>query len=711
MLNCVAVSLSYNVSRFTDLHVSFYRLPYSTPESKLPKTQHLVSIACYEKGEPSYTIQDTSDMPIINVQSCVNGEFIEVSHINCSDQSSQLFKQVQFKSTIDKYLVVSSLGGGRSQIMACNPKFRHMKLLPWGGVAAHLSRNEDKPPSCSGNAFCFLPLPAETGLPVHINGYFELSSNRRDIWAGDDMTGEGKIRWEWNRSLLSDVIAPLYVNLLVVAGRLLGPGDRFKALFPIQSKNEVWGLVLKEFYREAERRPLFFSDLDAGQWVTAKEAVIVEEVAEEANNTIMHRLCDILLREGLKVTMLPRTIITHLKQEGCQAVEATASWTRSWFKRQGVHPSLAEMSSALFLLKFCSSDIMGSKKYAELVGLPLLPLCDGSLGVIGARAFVSASTTSSMFYVCTKMERELLRETSRFLVNAWSDDDGVNRLLTATDFHLCTNVSILDRESFVLLMGMHFPKEWGDLPEVRWDSSNHMSNEWVAKLWHYIVSTADPENERNFIEPFVNTLHILPAFISDEERTLMKVAHDMAVVCPVKPLSSLDTLTDKICDVLKLIGVRVLDISAFPNQSKEHLVKALVDGYVQPLTAPGVLRAIRKTFPSDIVVGDLIRRISIRFRNISESGKDSLRLFLASAINEQEEVFDIDLTCTLRALPIFQLYHGNTGATVYSDIVGDVFIPPIGSDEYFLDRNFVKAKDRTDGRLPVCFASLALIFF
>lgn len=34
----------------------------------------------------------------------------------------------------------------------------------------------------SGRAFCFLPLPAKTGLPVHINAFFELSSNRRDIW-------------------------------------------------------------------------------------------------------------------------------------------------------------------------------------------------------------------------------------------------------------------------------------------------------------------------------------------------------------------------------------------------------------------------------------------------------------------------------------------------------------------------------------------------
>jgi hypothetical protein len=34
-----------------------------------------------------------------------------------------------------------------------------------------------------GKAFCFLPLPfAAGGFSIHMNGYFELSSNRRDIW-------------------------------------------------------------------------------------------------------------------------------------------------------------------------------------------------------------------------------------------------------------------------------------------------------------------------------------------------------------------------------------------------------------------------------------------------------------------------------------------------------------------------------------------------
>ena len=54
----------------------------------------------------------------------------------------------------------------------------------------------------------------KTGLPVHLNGYFELSSNRRDIWRGDDTTGESKLRSTWNQLLLRDVLTPLYASLV-----------------------------------------------------------------------------------------------------------------------------------------------------------------------------------------------------------------------------------------------------------------------------------------------------------------------------------------------------------------------------------------------------------------------------------------------------------------------------------------------------------------
>lgn len=87
----------------------------------------------------------------------------------------------------EKWQVCNQLGGRRATEIAGSEKARHMRLVPWAGVAARLSTNEaaaavggsgERPVLPRGAAYCFLPLPVVTGLPVHVNGYFELSSNR-----------------------------------------------------------------------------------------------------------------------------------------------------------------------------------------------------------------------------------------------------------------------------------------------------------------------------------------------------------------------------------------------------------------------------------------------------------------------------------------------------------------------------------------------------
>ena len=57
---------------------------------------------------------------------------------------------------------------------------------------------------------------------MHCNGYFELSSNRRDLWwgDGDDMTGSGSLRYFWNMTLLQDVVCRCYVEVLQYAKKL-----------------------------------------------------------------------------------------------------------------------------------------------------------------------------------------------------------------------------------------------------------------------------------------------------------------------------------------------------------------------------------------------------------------------------------------------------------------------------------------------------------
>ena len=95
------------------------------------------------------------------------------------------------------------------------PSGRRRSPLGWCGRHRRGGGVAPAPPVV-GQAFCFLPLPTETGLPVHINGFFELSSNRRDIWHGRDMAGAGQLRSEWNVALLEDVVAPSYSQMLLL---------------------------------------------------------------------------------------------------------------------------------------------------------------------------------------------------------------------------------------------------------------------------------------------------------------------------------------------------------------------------------------------------------------------------------------------------------------------------------------------------------------
>ncbi|TSM60516.1 Sacsin [Bagarius yarrelli] len=56
--------------------------------------------------------------------------------------------------------------------------------VPQAGLATCVGTKLDE---FHGKAFCSLPLPGETGLPVHVNGNFEVDHSRRDLWKEDEI--------------------------------------------------------------------------------------------------------------------------------------------------------------------------------------------------------------------------------------------------------------------------------------------------------------------------------------------------------------------------------------------------------------------------------------------------------------------------------------------------------------------------------------------
>ncbi|KAK6188437.1 hypothetical protein SNE40_004610 [Patella caerulea] len=81
-----------------------------------------------------------------------------------------------------------------------------VQKLPRGGVAIVLSPK----PKITGKAYCTLPLPVKTGLPVHVNGQFALDhESRRNLWKGED-----SVQFLWNWQLGKSLIVPAYISAL-----------------------------------------------------------------------------------------------------------------------------------------------------------------------------------------------------------------------------------------------------------------------------------------------------------------------------------------------------------------------------------------------------------------------------------------------------------------------------------------------------------------
>ena len=115
----------------------------------------------------------------------------------------------------EKWLIVQQIGFERpvEKSIAIAYRKHELGMLPRGGVAWLLDRNVDATDSMERQrkVFCFLPLPINTNLPVHINGHFALDHEaRRNMWKDD---GRG-CRSAWNNALLQQVIASCYVTLL-----------------------------------------------------------------------------------------------------------------------------------------------------------------------------------------------------------------------------------------------------------------------------------------------------------------------------------------------------------------------------------------------------------------------------------------------------------------------------------------------------------------
>ena len=149
---------------------------------------------------------------------------ITIETVNLDFPSANTTKQYSF-------LVSNHFCGGQVSSMFKTLMTDHdLSYIPAVSVAMVLPSNPSaQAPEIQGHVFCTLPLPVQktslTGLPVHVNGFFALSQNRRYIKtpnaeqeneqrSGRQLTDKSLL---WNKCLMEEAIPRAYATMLMEA--------------------------------------------------------------------------------------------------------------------------------------------------------------------------------------------------------------------------------------------------------------------------------------------------------------------------------------------------------------------------------------------------------------------------------------------------------------------------------------------------------------
>eukprot|EP00798_Chlamydomonas_sp_ICE-L_P006706 gene6706-3376_t len=491
-------------------------------------------------------------------------------------------------------------GGPASALAAQLSESFSVPLVSWGAVAADISPLPDDAPEDTvseikpGQAFCFLPLPAKTGLPVQINGFFELSSNRRDVWHGSDMSGAGARRAHWNATLLEAAVGPAYVMVLVEATRLLGPTQAFFRLWPTTNVPQPWQGVVASLFSALRDQPVVWTyavrpSAPSGGWASPMECLM-----PDAKVKGIPTLKAALEHAGVALNGMPLALLTMMDEHlPSKPSVVTPSIARAALL-QG-HYKGSSTAEAALLLDYVTQDLDLSEGAAHnvvstLSGLQLLPLLDGSLAIFGAR---------------DEVELELLRSRATHLLidTHLLTDDVTAKLLMVAEL-ACLNISnISARDMAHTLLPLVLPqvprppaagpRHLG--PTLSWKEAGEetqgetaVTREWLLLLWQWIREHGAESSLKEFL-----SLPVLPVqgrglcpLIARQYTTAII---DTSALNTGRPTPAEgDDASSALKSALQLLGCQLVDTATFQLPVSEILAL----GYALPMTGAGALGAL-----------------------------------------------------------------------------------------------------------------------
>ncbi|KAJ7380164.1 hypothetical protein OS493_010875 [Desmophyllum pertusum] len=517
---------------------------------------------------------------------------------------------------------------------------KELNYLPTVGVAMALPTGPKlQTPDIKGHVFCFLPLPVQktslTGLPVHVNGFFALSQNRRYIKSPNaDQEEREKIGRQltdksllWNKCLLEEAIPRTYATMILEAIKeksfFVPRTSIYKAWPDITNIDQKWLKLKEPLFQFLLQRKVVYTQLGFGQWLTVQEAVF-DRLPENETKKLLQR---VLLTADVSVVSVPSHVMDAIASY-FTVQEITPSLTRATLRRAPSCYKKLDRREKLLLLQFCLKD----RKFAKLCDLELLPLSNG--------AFTKFSNRAESIYICSPDHpRKLFPGVDHRFLDETLDAEIIGKLKEAAKQE-CTQLRILCEDDVASLLQQALPSEWGKGNTVSWypedRNHNHPPRDWIKVVWKYLqehFTTAEDILS-------LGKLPLIPLNMSQTPVTLTRLCYPSRVV--VKRLNN-ECLDDTLANVLTKLGLVIMN--DYPTFISHH--PAVLGTFVNPPSAQGVVEAMVIS-SNTMTVGkpsEIVRKV------LSTGEKHLLRSFLAKVIPWTVEPEEYNLLCSL---PVFE---------------------------------------------------------
>ncbi|MBD2538656.1 DUF3883 domain-containing protein [Coleofasciculus sp. FACHB-SPT36] len=377
------------------------------------------------------------------------------------------------------------------------------KAVPWAGAAALISRTGNaQQKTFVGRAYCFLPLPQETGLPVHINGFFDLDSSRREL-TSDTLTGRDKKRVLWNQLLVRHVLSHAYANLIVSLVEDVGETEpeRFYQFFPTKTPTKALEKLPTYVIKLLQDKPVIRSEIEpltpviqqndecqAGKthWVTPQTIKILPRKWESLLDPLRLDGIDLPspplpseLEDAFSSANTPLTVfqpidlrLRLLTKEplGVPVAKAPKACLR---KREWVTN----------LLRYCLDD-----DCRDVRGLPLAILANGTLQTFGYNP-------SGFIYIVNSQREILLDQIFASRPDWFLDEDFADRVRKISEcqgkgISILTSEEVAKRLKDLIVLGDNIAVEWEP------DGEQIPNSSWLTQVYNFFSDVKNlPTNE------------------------------------------------------------------------------------------------------------------------------------------------------------------------------------------------------------------------